>query len=46
MNTLHWKSIRADAAVPDAVLRDMLDEAYDLVLHSLSKKKQAELLAE
>lgn len=46
MNKVHWNSIRADGAVPDAVLRDMLDEAYDLVLHSLSKKKQAELLAE
>ena len=46
MNKRHWNSIRADGAVPDAVLRDMLDEAYDLVLHSLSKKKQAELLAE
>ena len=30
---------------PDVVLRDMLDEAYDLVLHSFSKKRQAELLA-
>ena len=31
--------------MPDAVLRDMLDEAYDLILHSFSKKKQAELLS-
>ena len=46
MNKVHWNSIRADGEVPDAVLRDMLDEAYGLILHSFSKKKQAELLAE
>ena len=46
MNKVHWNSVRADGEVPDAVLKDMLDEAYDLVLHSFSKKKQAELLAE
>ena len=46
MNKVHWNSIRASGAVPEAVLRDMLDEAYDLVLHSLSRKKQAELLGD
>ena len=45
MNKVHWNSVRADGAVPDAVLKDMLDEAYDLVLHSFGKKKQAELLS-
>ena len=45
MNKVHWNSIRADGEVPDAVLKDMLDEAYDLVLHSFGKKKQAELLS-
>lgn len=45
MNKVHWNSVKADGQVPDAVLRDMLDEAYDLVLHSFSKKKQAELVS-
>ena len=45
MNKVHWNSIRANGEVPDTVLRDMLDEAYGLILHSFSKKKQAELLA-
>ena len=45
MKKVHWNSVRTDGAVPDAVLRDMLDEAYDLILHSFSKKKQAELLS-
>ena len=45
MNKTHWNSVRADGEVPDAVLRDLLDESYRLVLHSFSRKKQAELLA-
>ena len=45
MNKTHWNSVRADGEVPDAVLRDLLDESSRLVLHSFSRKKQAELLA-
>lgn len=43
MNKLHWNSVRADGAVPDDLMYHMLDEAYRLVLHSFSKKKQAQL---
>lgn len=46
VNKVHWNSVRADGAVPDEVLKDMLDEAYRIVLHSFSKKKQKELLGE
>lgn len=46
MNKLHWNSIKADGAVPDDLMRHMLDEAYRLVLRSLTKKKQAELMGE
>lgn len=44
MNKVHWNSIRADGAVPDDLVRTMLDKSYELILHSLSKKKQAEIL--
>ena len=44
MNKLHWNSVRPDGAVPEELMRHMLDQAYTLVLHSLSRKKQAELL--
>jgi len=44
MNKLHWNSIRAGGAVPDDILRDMLDKSYVLVLRGLSKKKQKEIL--
>lgn len=46
MNKLHWNSVRPDGAVPEELLRHMLDESYRLVLSSLSKKKQAELTGE
>ena len=46
MNKVHWNSVKADGDVPDSVLRDMLDKAYGIVLGSLSKKKQREILGE
>ena len=44
MNKLHWNSVKADGSVPDDILRDLLDKAYKIVLNSLSKKKQKEIL--
>ena len=44
MNKTHWNSIKADGAVPDEILRDLLDKAYTIVLGSLSRKKQKEIL--
>lgn len=44
MNKLHWNSIKADGAVPDELLMDMLDKSYELVLNGFSKKRQRELL--
>ncbi len=45
-NKIHWNSIKPNGAVPDEVLRSMLDKSYQLVLGGLSKKKQREILAE
>ncbi len=45
MNKQHWNSIKPDGSVPDDLLRDLLDKSYQLVLGSLSKKKQREILA-
>ena len=44
MNKVHWNSIRADGAVPDDLLKEMLDKSYHLVLGGFSKKKQREIL--
>ena len=44
MNKVHWNSIKADGNVPDALLREMLEKSYRLVLGGFSKKKQRALL--
>lgn len=40
-----WNSVRPDGAVPDDLLREMLDKSYGLVLGGLSKKAQRLALA-
>lgn len=43
MNKVHWNSIRPDGAVPDELLKDLLDKSYALVFGGLSKKMQKEI---
>ena len=44
MHKVHWNSVKAEGNVPDALLREMLEKSYRLVLGGFSKKKQRELL--
>lgn len=44
MNKVHWNSVRTDGKVPDDVLKEMVAMSYTLVLESLTKKKQKEIL--
>ncbi len=44
MNKMHWNSIKPDGEVPDDLVRDLLEKSYQLVLGSLSKKVQLEIL--
>ncbi len=44
MNKVHWNSIKSNGAVPDELVKEMLDESYRLVLSGFSKKKQREIL--
>ncbi|WP_373736187.1 MmcQ/YjbR family DNA-binding protein, partial [Bacteroides heparinolyticus] len=46
MNKQHWNSVKADGNVPDAILMDLLEKAYNIVLESFSKKKQKEILGD
>lgn len=46
MNKTHWNSIKTDGIVPDELLKDMLDKSYQLVLSSLSKKRQKEIVGD
>lgn len=43
-NKVHWNSVKPDGAVPDDLLKDLLDKSYQLVFGGLSKKKQREIL--
>ena len=45
MNKKHWNSIKVNGSISDQLLKDMLDEAYELVLSSFSKKRQLEILS-
>lgn len=44
MNKTHWNSVKAEGKVPDDILKDLLDKSYQLVLGSMSRKKQEEIL--
>ena len=46
MNKVHWNSLFLDGDVPDDVVKEMLDESYELVLQSLNKKQQKEINVE
>lgn len=43
-NKRHWNSIRADGAVPDDLVRELLDKSRLLVLAGFSRVKQREIL--
>ena len=43
MNKVHWNSLFLDGDVPDDVVKEMLDESYELVIQSLNKKQQKEI---
>lgn len=45
MNKVHWNSLYLDGQVPDEIVKKMIDESYELILKSLSKKDQISLLS-
>lgn len=44
MNKKHWNTLICDGEIEDEMIRSMIDDSYDLVFKSLSKKEQAKLL--
>ncbi|GET31383.1 hypothetical protein PbJCM13498_02460 [Prolixibacter bellariivorans] len=44
MNKSHWNSVDLNGDVPDEVLKEMINQSYQLVLSSLSKSVQKEML--
>lgn len=43
MNKTHWNGVRLDGSLPDATIRDMVEDSYDLVVATLSRKQQEQL---
>lgn len=46
MNKTHWNSVYRDGAVPDELMKEMIDESYRLIFASLTKKAQKEIAGE
>lgn len=43
MNKMHWNTVLMDGSVRDALVRDLLDHSYTLVVASLPRKVQEQL---
>ena len=43
MNKTHWNGVRLDGPCPDAMVRDMVEDSYDLVVATLSRRQQEQL---
>ena len=43
MNKTHWNGVRLDGELPDDMVRDMVEDSYDLVVAGLGRKQQEQL---
>ena len=43
MNKKHWNGVRLDGSLPDAMVRDMVEDSYDLVVALLNRRQQEQL---
>ena len=43
LNKRHWNTVVLDGSVPDAMVRDMIEDSYDLIVARLPKRKQQAL---
>ena len=43
LNKRHWNTVRLDGSVPDGLLRDMVEDSYDLVVESLPRRIREDL---
>ncbi|MBN2635151.1 MAG: MmcQ/YjbR family DNA-binding protein [Prolixibacteraceae bacterium] len=40
MNKHHWNTITVDGSISDDLLKNLIDESYDLVVQKLTRKQQ------
>ncbi len=43
MNKAHWNTIEITNSVPDKLLEEWIDDSYNLIVRSLTRKQQEEL---
>ncbi len=43
MNKKHWNTITVDGSISDDMLKNFIDESYDIVVMGLSHKQQQEI---
>ncbi|MER7015513.1 MmcQ/YjbR family DNA-binding protein [Saccharopolyspora sp. NPDC000359] len=43
LNKRHWNTVALDGSVPDQLVRDMIEDSYDLVVAGLPKREQEKL---
>jgi predicted DNA-binding protein (MmcQ/YjbR family) len=43
MNKRHWNTVAVDGSIPDQVLRDMIEDSYDLVVSRLPRSRRQAL---
>ncbi len=44
LNKRHWNTVALDGTLPDAMVRDMVEDSYDLVVSGLSAARRRALL--
>ncbi len=43
LNKRHWNTLTLDGSLPDALVRDLIEDSYDLVVSALPKRLQRAL---
>jgi predicted DNA-binding protein (MmcQ/YjbR family) len=43
LNKRHWNTVVVDGSVPDALVRDMIEDSYDLIVAALPRAKRRAL---
>jgi predicted DNA-binding protein (MmcQ/YjbR family) len=43
LNKRHWNTVTLDGSLPDAVIRDLIEDSYDLIVAALPRPRQVAL---
>ena len=43
MSKVHWNTVEIDGSIPDDLIKNLIDESYDLVVMKLNKEEQKKL---